>query len=56
MATTKQDVKFSKSQLVKAKKYFDKVDLLNVLLQEGQTYTVKEVDALVKDFMKKEVK
>ena len=56
MATTKKDAKFTKSQLVKSKRYFDKVDLLNALLQDGQTYTIKEVDALVEGFMKKEVK
>nr|DAY60321.1 MAG TPA: hypothetical protein [Caudoviricetes sp.] len=56
MATTKKDTKFTKSQLVKAKRYSEKVDLLNVLLQDGQSYTIKEVDALVEKFMKKGVK
>ena len=56
MAATKKDVKFTKEQLVKSKKYFDKVDLLNVLLQDGQEYTIKQVDELIESFMKKEVK
>lgn len=56
MATTKKDARFTKGQLVKAKRYFDKVDLLNVLLEEEKNYTIKEVDKLIDGFMKKEVK
>lgn len=58
---TKKDEKneettFTKAQLLKSKRYSERVDLLNVLLEDGKTYTSREVDELVKDFMNKEVK
>ena len=52
----KEEAKFTKAQLLKSKKYSERVDLLNVLLEDSKTYTSKEVDELVKDFMNKEVK
>lgn len=52
----KEDTTFTKAQLLKSKKYSERVDLLNVLLEDSKTYTSKEVDELVKDFMNKEVK
>lgn len=55
MAETKVS-KFNKSQLLKSKKYIDKTDVLNVILEEGKEYAIKEVDLLIDDFMKKEVK
>lgn len=52
----KEEATFTKAQLLKSKKYSERVDLLNVLLEDGKAYTSKEVDVLVKDFMNKEVK
>lgn len=52
----KEDTTFTKAQLLKSRKYSERVDLLNVLLEDSKTYTSKEVDELVKDFMNKEVK
>lgn len=52
----KEEATFTKAQLLKSKKYSERVDILNVLLQDGKAYTSKEVDELVKDFMNKEVK
>lgn len=52
----KQEALFAKEQLLKSKKYTDKKDLLNVLLEEGKTYTAKAVDDLIDSFLKKEVK
>lgn len=47
---------YSKEQILKAKKYVARKDILNVLLTNDKTYTLKEVDKLIENFMKKEVK
>jgi hypothetical protein len=47
---------FSKEQILSAKKYADRRDLLAVLLANDRTYTLAEVDQLIDEFMKKEVK
>ena len=52
----KEEATFTRAQLLKSKKYSERVDILNVLLEDSKTYTSKEVDELVKDFMNKEVK
>lgn len=49
-------VKFSKEQLVKAKKFGVHVDILDALLKEGVQYTVKEVESMVNKFLRKEVR
>ncbi len=48
--------KFSKEQLVKAKIFSTRVDLLSALLKEGVQYTVKEVESIINKFLKKEVR
>ncbi len=47
---------FSKEQILAAKKYADRRDLLSVLLAGDRSYTLAEVDAAIKEFMRKEVK
>lgn len=47
---------FSKEQVLAAKKYVERRDLLAVLLNNGKTYTLAEVDAAIEEFLKKEVK
>lgn len=47
--------KFTKEQLVKSEKYFDKRDIVNVLLLDEKEYTTKEVDDMIEEFMKKAV-
>jgi hypothetical protein len=42
---------FTKSQLVKSQKYQNKRDALNALLDE-KSYTLKEVDEILNDFLK----
>lgn len=58
--TTPEEVvektKFSKEQILSAKKYIDIKDVLNAILKEGQLYTFDEVDELVEKFMKEKVK
>lgn len=46
---------FSKEQLVKSKKYEDKVDVLNVILNDEKSYSIDEVDTMIDEFLKEEV-
>ena len=48
--------RYSKIQLVKSKKYACRRDLIGARLEEGKTYTIKEVDTLIEQFMRKAVK
>lgn len=52
----KEEATFTKAQLLKSKKYSERVDLLNVLLQDDKAYTSNEVEKLIETFMNKEVK
>lgn len=60
MAIKKRDAKkgskFTKEQLALSKKYIDNVDVVNVVLMEGQEYTLEETDELIENFMKGKVK
>jgi hypothetical protein len=47
---------YTKEQLLSSKKYHNRVDLLNVLLEDNVKYTHKEVEQLIDKFMKGEVK
>lgn len=47
---------FSKEQLLNSKKYRESADIVGALLRDGESYTFKQVDALLDDFMKKEIK
>lgn len=48
--------KFSKEQIVASKRYLKNVDFLNGNLIDGQEYSLDEVDALIDEFMKGQVK
>lgn len=48
--------KFSKEQIVSAKKYESRVDFLKGNLKDDQEYSFSEVDALIEDYMKGQVK
>lgn len=48
--------KFSKDQVLTAKKYAERRDLLAVLLADDKQYTLAEVDKVIDEFMQKEVK
>lgn len=57
---TKSEVKdvkqtFTKEQILKFEQYRYRIDLLNVLLENGKAYTTDEVDALIDKFMKGKV-
>lgn len=47
--------KFTKKQLVASNKYSYRRDALNVLLEEGKSYTFVEVDQKLHDFLKGKV-
>jgi hypothetical protein len=47
--------KFTKEQVVQSKRYVDRIDLLNVLLQTDKSYSLEEVDDLMNNFMKGKV-
>ena len=44
---------FTKAQLVASQRY---VHLIGALLEDGKTYTLNEVDALIEKFMKGKVR
>lgn len=54
--TAAQVVTFSKEKILKTKKYANRRDLLGVLLEDGKVYTFAEVDKIVEEFLKVEVK
>ncbi len=56
MSEKAKEATFTKAQLLKSKKYSERVDLLNVLLEDDKSYTSKEVEKLIDDFMKGKVK
>jgi len=55
--TTKEEKdRFTKEQLVNSKKYFKKKYLIKALLDDGKSYSHDEVDKMLQEFYKKEVK
>lgn len=47
---------FTKEQLLKAKDFTGLSDVLAVVLEEKQTYTVEQAQKLANDFLKRRVK
>lgn len=47
---------FGKEQLLSSKKYAEQHDILSALLADARMYTFSEVDKLVEDYMKGQVK
>lgn len=52
----KVDSKFNKIQLLKSNKFKHNIDLLHVILEDDVLYTIKDVDNLIKKYMKGVVK
>ncbi len=50
------EIKFSKEQLVKSKKFSGQQDLLNTILEADKQYTLDEVVSKVEKYMKGKVK
>lgn len=53
--TKKEDVKFTKEQILKSKKFKNRVDLIKVILQDNKSYTLEEVQKEIDKFMKRRV-
>lgn len=49
-------VTYLKRDLVQSKRYAEYRDILQALLKDDKAYTSKEVDSIIKNFLKKEVK
>lgn len=47
---------FTKEQLINSKTYKHRIDLLEILLENGKSYSKKQVEKLINDFMKGSVK
>lgn len=54
--STKKKSKFSKESLLNAKQFQNKRDLVSALLKDGVEYTIEEVEAMIMEYMKGEVK
>ena len=52
---TSEAPSFSKEQLVNAKRYKDKKDIVTGLLDDDREYTLTEADALINKFLKRKV-
>lgn len=50
------EVKFSKNQLLAARRFSGKRDILEALLSDEETYTVKTVEQMIEKYMKGKVK
>lgn len=47
---------FTKQQILESKRYKNRRDLLRALLRDENTYTLKQVDAALCAYLKREVK
>ena len=54
--TEKAAAVYSKEQLAASKRYATKRDIIRALLENGKTYTLDEVDALIEKYMKGKVR
>lgn len=52
---TKTENRFTKQQVLASKKLPYSKDLINAILQEDKTYTLKEVESEINKFLKKRV-
>ena len=50
------DIRYAKEQLLKAKRFRDNVDILNVVLDGYSVYTVKETEKLIINFLRGKVR
>ena len=54
--TENKETLYTKEQILGSKKYADRKDIVNALLDDGKEYSVSEVDKLVNSFLKGKVK
>lgn len=53
---TKQEVLFTKEQILASKKYLNRRDVLVAILSDNKSYTLEQVNSLLEKFMKGKVK
>lgn len=49
------ETKYSKEQILNSKRYRFKKDVVNAVLNDGENYTIEEVDKAISDFYEREV-
>lgn len=54
--TVQQAPEFDKSQIVSSKKFSDCRDLVDALLLDGKKYTTEQVEKMIEDYKKGQVK
>ncbi|SDX82973.1 hypothetical protein [Tepidimicrobium xylanilyticum] len=54
--TKKTENRFTKQQVLASKKLSYSKDLINAILEDGKTYTLKEVETKVNEYLKRKVK
>lgn len=54
--TKKTENRFTKQQVLASKKLDYSKDLINAILEDGKTYTLKEVETKVNEYLKRKVK
>lgn len=52
----KTENRFTKQQVLASKKLSYSKDLINAILEDGKTYTLKEVETKVNEYLKRKVK
>lgn len=55
MAKKKTENRFTKQQVLESKQFTNK-DLINAILEDGKTYTLKEVETEINKYLKRKVK
>lgn len=51
----KEETLYSKEQILKSKKFKNRIDILNVLLHDDKDYTLSDVEDTLNKFMKRRV-
>jgi hypothetical protein len=52
---SKTENRFTKQQVLESKQFTNK-DLINAILEDGKTYTLKEVETEINKYLKRKVK
>ena len=52
----KTENRFTKQQVLASKKLSYSKDLINAIMEDGKTYTLKEVETKVNEYLKRKVK
>jgi len=53
---TQPALKFTKEQILSAKKYQNRRDILSYLLSDGEMYLIADIDKKIEKFLKEKVK